>query len=460
MTFRILALLLLWSVMLMTNPAQAALSCTAGKVPGWKVTAIANPTPSWNACTIGQEFATPQEAGGECPKPEFISGGVAGGYQDIRTKGGVTYAPNGPTAWTITTQYPGIRRIPNQPDASIQTISRIFYVGEQCITPVEDPEEDCSEKEGQPVILSGTGYTGNMCDPRNSCQVSFTPGDAIKKVYPSTSGTGGWVGQTGTFTGQQCGGDPEADDTEVPEGMDDEGPCGTIDGVKVCAGEEGPNCGTVNGQPFCAGSGPDDGECVTTPGGQMVCIQPGSGIDEDVATPPGPNNGATGESASPNASIQNGSTTAHYYNSSTVSNSTHDEGFDGDGVCEAGEQETADCEEQPSGECEDDPGTPANECGTGRGKGSVKGKGGTAKTYRESAESFMNKVKGSAIGQSLSGIGQGMPAGECPPIEMDLPLLGYLGTTAHCELAQELYALSILFIALYALLGVRIVMSA
>lgn len=236
--------------------------------------------------------------------------------------------------------------------------------------PVCGASDQCSELEGGHKYLAGKGHTGTMCNPNNNCAMTFTADDPVVGSY----GGGQFnPAQRGTYTGQQCNAEPEAPESNNPDlEPDEDKPCGTVDGVKFCADEEAPNCGTIDvgagPQSFCAGAGPDDGECVSTPGGQMVCIQPGVEPGEKPATPPAPNTGTKGDPAQPDHAVSNPrtGTTTHYYGSGTVGNSTHGDGdHDGDGECEAGEEDTPECEDEGGGECESED---EEECGDGGAK--------------------------------------------------------------------------------------------
>jgi len=479
MNFRILSLLFLWSVMLWTNPASA-LSCTAPEVVMYKIGSWGAPIQA-RACDSGTRLVTPYQAnicfqGYATPMTSYSDEHKLTTPFEVTSTGTQTYSAKMP--YTTKRTYADGRKLDLTGGTWTVTLNPV------CGVP--PPENNCAEKEGRGAVYyrapGQAKLVGNYC-AANGCQATFAADDFEINLAGAGWGNQGSVSQTGRNTGQRCTDEPVT--PEPPECVynngvevcqDAEKPdCATMNGDEVCANEN-PNCGTVNGEEFCAGPGQPDGSCVQTPGGQMVCIQPSKGPTDKPKSPPAPNNGVTGQTADATATMTKPSTgtTQHVYSSGTVSNSTHKQGdgncdageegtadcetYDGDGNCDAGEEGTPDCEDDGGG-CEDDPQTPANECGSGDGDGAVKGKGGTAKTYKESAQGFLAVVRASPLGAGVMSIGQSMPAGQCPPLEMDF-FGNYVSTDVHCTVAGELMILSALFLGIWAIAAVRILMSA
>ena len=126
--------------------------------------------------------------------------------------------------------------------------------------------------------------------------------------------TSGQTVMRGYYTGNECAsGLPQTDTfSDNPSG------CITgAGGTEACISEQIPDCGLVNGQYVCADTVPE-GNCVFIAGGSFVCTQ----VAE--TTPPLPDNGTTGDVATPDATITdstNGDVT-NIYSSTTISSST------------------------------------------------------------------------------------------------------------------------------------------
>lgn len=337
--------------------------------------------------------------------------------------------------------------------------------GVATITPLCGVQQNnvCESDAGQSHMLGGAPM-GNACF--NGCAVKAKPGSLGVGVCfgssctASTGGNGEYIG-----TGQVC---PEGGQT-----LSSNEKCETVGGRQVCTDPTKPNCIKVGGVESCFSTGGeicDTKECFDS-GDEFIKRADGSEITKSsTGTPPAPDNGTPGQRAEPDMQFgvtqgengdgvfggdtSGGGTTGRYdyFSPGTAGNSTTNKG-----ECDP---DTQHCEDEPEEECEDDPATEEDECGSDRGDGAVKGKGGTAKSYQESFQAFYAKAKTAPIIAALGQIGQSMPAGACPQLSFQALTWGTISTTIHCDLAAQLNVLTALFLGIWALIAVRVFMSA
>lgn len=248
-------------------------------------------------------------------------------------------------------------------------------------------------------------------------------------------------------TGVSCG-----PGTDIP----DVDPDGCVDGTSQCVNNalDGPSDGLAedDGPSGTTWEALAEHGCVTTENGAAFCIasapdvkRPDTGVPGTVAPVTNVTN-YYGDRAAPGDTV----TTVNYYSPTVVNNSTNlgDGDPDGDG-------------DDSSGECE--PGDTDCE-GGGRGDGRVQGTGlGTAKTFGASAGSLWGRVQGSPLASAVSGVASGMPTGgTCPLFAFNVAYLGNVSTDIHCQIWSSNIApvLGFVFLAIWGVLGVRILMSA
>jgi len=242
--------------------------------------------------------------------------------------------------------------------------------------------------------------------------------------------------------------------TDIP----DVDPDGCVGDTSQCVNNDvdGPSDGLHEDEPSGATwEALEEHGCVTTESGAAFCIasapdvkRPDTGVPGTVA-PPDHTTDYYRDRAAP-GDRPNGHTTVNWYSSSTVNNSTNlgsgdpdGDGDDSSGECEPGD---TDCE------------------GGGRGDGRVSGTGlGTAKTFGASAGSLWGRVQGSPLASAVSGVAGGMPTGgTCPVLAFTVAYLGTVSTDIHCQIWTSNIApvLGFVFLAIWGVLGVRILMSA
>jgi len=446
-------------------------ACTGGQVPYYTVRAVQSINGSY-ACSTTEagHFSDPNAAAASC-----ING-------PAYTNGGNFYQPTSNWRWqgTAPTTTDAVDIEYDSANTAPFWMANVAAVRQYCETPPPNPCEQLTG--GAEKIWSAIGDTASCVD---GCKVTVTGPGNVGLCMGSPSQCASEAAKAanfGTYTGEQC----DAGDT-ADEALPTDEKCQTVNGHEVCQNVNDQNCISIDGQQSCYSSA---GEACTTPectaSAEAMPYPDGSEVaNDDAPTPPAPDNGTSGEKAPPDlefgvtpvdpATGQAGpQNPLHYFSPTTAGNSTTNGAGDADGD---GVQDSADsCPGTPTdttvdgngcpsdegeGECVDNPETPANECGSGAGDGSVKGPGGTAKSYGESLTEFRSRVAASGLITSLGSIGDSMPLGSCPSLSFNAPILGTIGTTIHCDLAASyLPLLSAIFLAGWALLAVRIFMSA
>lgn len=309
----------------------------------------------------------------------------------------------------------------------------------KCETVTAPPSNPCAAKNGQKAYTASTGTmptTGTLCV--SGCRATMNGGLDVGS---------GWTAW-GQYNGEQCTADNTQSTSQetLPDGTK-----GVCIGDK-CVSETKRNCGYVNNSYRCITDSQltPENPCVQTQSGGVFCIS-------SAPTPPAPNNGTEGQKANSDANFglntkSNGTgtgQTVNYYNSGTVGGDSGNPGGDGQGDGDGEEQA------EPCG----DEAKPCKITGDPT-EGNLKGY--SAPTITASTSAFMAAVQQAplfAAANNLTAINAG--PGTCPPLDMNLPLLGQVGTGIHCELTQEnSSAFAAVFLLIYSLIGIRIVMSA
>lgn len=301
---------------------------------------------------------------------------------------------------------------------------------------------DCSLFEGTQVdrFFPDATVGGDIC--------ASPPGDEVtgcEALVASPTGmaacAGGECFARVVFTGDQCGGEPDATGEDLVDEPGDMN-CVSGDGVTVCAAQDSQNCGTVNGETVCL-NGIPPGRCTFLGDGGMVCASsasaPPAPTEMDGMTPATPDGtfSARGDDEAeqdfdyfgPGAVQASGSAT-----SGTSQTGSLDEGSEEGGACEE------------EGSC---PG--------------VLPELGETSTIAEATGAFLDAIEASPIVSAATSIGASWPVGECPAPSVTIGVLGDVELTldAHCTMWVEWGAvLATVLLAFFVFLGVRIVLSA
>ena len=307
----------------------------------------------------------------------------------------------------------------------------------------------CSSLAGKtvPLVMSaGAQPAGTLVVDGSGCIASVvsTPTNVIGKC-----GGGMCAIQTATYTGGN-------DLTEsYPSGG--QGNCmADGSGGTVCTeADKGKNCGTFNGDEVCVASIPN-GSCVSYASGGVACAAS--------TTPPVPNNGTSGTPATPTGQVQQytdgtTSSTVNYYSSSTVAASTSPV------AASAGGQNTGNAGTNASSGTGTGAGTnPANgDCGaTGvdcSGDGSTPTLS-TVPTIGDTSTGYVGSLSSVPIVAAVTSIGASVPSGSCPTGSFTVYGTSYT-IDEQCTLWDSVSSIvSACMLALYAILGIKILLSA
>jgi len=290
---------------------------------------------------------------------------------------------------------------------------------------------------GQTSFLGGSGTV-----PGQSCVSGclYNTPSAGTQIHCNAGSCSSFTVYEATSTGQQCGGTDAGAGAAVGTQAD----CDASGTICRDTGTGGKNCGMFNGDRVCVGTVPK-GTCVGYSSGGAACVSAaGTG---NAATPPAPNNGTPGTTATPSATVSANGQTVNYYSSTVVGGSTAapttGAPVQGDPI---GTQGTG-TSPQP-GECDGDACT------------------GTTPTlesldsFQAITQGFMGRVEGSALLTTVTGLGAAVPSGVCPR-----PTLALFGTTftwtTMCDLWDQISGvINAVMLAVWGLLAVRIVLSA
>lgn len=335
------------------------------------------------------------------------------------------------------------------PPAFLQNL----ITGQEVTTPVvncpADPPPGCDPIEGQ----AGTKFTAgdwrdiastpnDFCHEATSCKIKMRQATQI-------GGASVW---TMEYTAEDC--TPGAE--EGPEDIDhvDGESCTPVGDGEYCASPSGEgNCGYLNDKFVCLDSVPDKG-CKYMSDGAGVC-------DAEAGTPPKPDSGTPGTPATADDEIETETRDSagnppsggggcgagcDYYDPDTVAASERDptdtggSGGGGDNVGGVGEPDPD--EEESEELTPPELGQPDCEIG-------------------ECAGAFYNRVAAAPIVASISGVGASIPGGTCPSYTLEMFGEEYSLSEPMCEIWDTLSAiLSALFLAIYAWVATRIVLSA
>lgn len=397
----------------------------------------------------------------------------------------VTYTSNvqSETASTIETRFYGEARRPN----GSATGNFMEYYTYQCKsgyvwqhTPnhgcVTAPPPTCDVPAGS---IHDFTYRGSGTPQAQICSgnCAFNSPLFMSWHFPGS----GTTVSTGTYTstGVVCNANLPTQYTQG--GMGEE--CSTVQGHQVCTGGSVPDhCFKVDGETSCyseAGEFCTTPDCTSTLTGAQKQGDGSAVAPEGTPTPTAPNTGTPGQRATPDFSLTRNTTTAapgattttttsltiDYWGSGTVGTSNTSDGSvggtngGGDGGGDGGgegdcDPATEQCEGEGEGDC--DPAT--EQCDEeGGDKGTVKGPGGTARSFGASVGAVRTAFNASPAMTKLNGLS--IPGGgSCPAPTIDMPYLNRSITmNAHCQLAQGIRSeLRAIFLALWVIVAVGV----
>lgn len=260
-----------------------------------------------------------------------------------------------------------------------------------------------------------------------------------------------------TATGNQCtSSEPQAVESSCTAAN------GSVDCVEAATASptntSGKNCGTFNGDEVCIGSIPP-GTCVSYESGGVACVA-ASG-SSTVQSPPAPDNGTPGTPATPTGTVTQGNgssqTSASYYSSTVVAASS------------------APTQTNPGGQNTGNGGTK----GTGAGAGGTNaangdcgasgvncaGDGtlptlGSVNSIATTSSGYATALSSVPIVAAVSAISASVPDGSCPTATFSVLGRSYT-LDEQCTLWGSVASVvSACMLALYAILGVKILLSA
>jgi hypothetical protein len=308
---------------------------------------------------------------------------------------------------------------------------------------------NCAEKSGQfyPVWASGSMSTLGACDTSSQCGITF---QASGTVVGNGSGTS--VGQY-VYSGQACstGQTKPAATTCIAGG-------GGLACVSPSSESGGENCGQFNGEYVCISSFSEPG-CRSTASGGIACVVVSGGANTGVAVP----QTATGP-ATPTGTLSQGGTTVNYYSSSVVSTSVTAVPVNGQGTGSSSTGTGSSTSSSPTaGAIGDAVAESISEC-----TGASCDAAGTLPaleelgTYGAIMQDFITRLRATPILQAALNVGATFPAGQCP--HSAVPVLGIevdFGSWACGVFDDTIYPmLSVIMIALWSFIGLRIIISA
>ena len=323
------------------------------------------------------------------------------------------------------------------------------------------PTNPCSANAGKTVNFSSSSGplpVGSTAKDGAGCTYTVKT-DPVTVIGKCHNGTGTCAVQTATATGAQDG---NQDNTPVGN----QGDCFSNPSGNVCSegGTQGKSCGTFNGDEVCVSAVPS-GSCVSYASGGVACTVSSSGA---VATPPAPDNGTAGQPAPPTGTVSSSTggvvTTTNYYNTTTVTGSSGgvvttpvagggNTGDGGSGTSTgSGGSSNGSGPSAPNGDC----GAPNVTCGA---DGSVP-QLSNVDTLQQSTSGYYSSLSAVPVVQAVASISAAVPAGECPTAQFAV-----YGTTytidEQCTLWPSVASIvRVCMLAVFTVLGVRVLMSA
>ncbi|MBP0049845.1 hypothetical protein H9C73_14020 [Marinobacterium sp. AK62] len=337
-------------------------------------------------------------------------------------------------------------------DRVYESLCRYAMWHPACNDEVPFPDEKCQEWEGGEVVLEMDAFTGGYPSQYYSvegCRAVTTTAGCADDLETGNRVCTAIV----EFTGEEATGTAEEGQCDVESGCETAG-----EEPKKCFDSNGVYLGTVSANSSCPAGYTDD------PQGEKNCLNPdgtvgyivggsaecpeGTTAEDDNSSPTDPTD-YTNSDGSLDTGDGTGDSDASTGDGSTGDGSTGD-GSSGDGSGSGDPDVQPDDQNQP--DC--DP--------------TKFGKDGCLKPTDEQQErgkdaglgSFMERLDAVPIIAAVKDISGSVPSGSCSPLSIDTAFFSS-STNIHCTvIAENSGILEAVFTAIWALFGIRIVMSA
>jgi len=414
---------------------QAAKYPGPGGATGWFVNESTNAAA---ACSAGQPlyeaYRRPLSCVGGSAECQNFSGAIVSGVCKQSYQRRIKYANGNWSTWTNYGE--------NTPLTYQNSTTSICVVQSTCNTAYVDTKLAS-------IIPSGQEFEPQVCDPSSSCKANIDISTRVC-VEGGNCGTLYKVVNEYCTVGSYVVGGNQAPAPENATAPAPEENCVSKPGLEYCIGQTGSQCGYVNDQYLCLSKTASDA-CQTLGDGSRVC--------GPAAKPPAaPDNGVSPATpATPDGTIERNTAagapvTYNFYNSTTVAAATRppttdgsmpDQGTDTNGDGFTSPEEAADGEQPCTGSA----------CLVGPANG-------TPQTYAERTQLFINRLKAAPIVDAVASIGGSVPSGSCPTFSFQL-FGGTLVLSPGCDILDQLITLlTVVSIAGWSLVGVRIVLEA
>lgn len=230
-------------------------------------------------------------------------------------------------------------------------------------------------------------------------------------------------------------------DDELEEAANQPGECAIVAGKRNCGLKEdgsGNDCAVIGGERVCfegsvadEGAGPAPSGCWTTGSGGLLC-------GEDVEL-----QDSEGDPVQPDSSVRTTNNTWNFYGAGTVADRGVTQGTDGS---------TPDTAEQ---------GEDGGACPDGGNCSGELGEMTEVDSFGELTQAFMDRVAAAPVVASVSNLGDALPAGSCPELEMELFGQTLSFSAPMCTIWNSIAPiLSAVMLVAWGLLAARIVLSA
>lgn len=230
-------------------------------------------------------------------------------------------------------------------------------------------------------------------------------------------------------------------DDELEEAANQPGECAIVAGKRNCGLKEdgsGNDCAVIGGERVCfegsvadEGAGPAPSGCWTTGSGGLLC-----GEDVDLQD-------SEGNPVQPDSSVRTTNNTWNFYGAGTVADRGVTQGTDGS---------TPDTAEQ---------GEDGGACPDGGNCSGELGEMTEVDSFGELTQAFMDRVAAAPVVASVSNLGDALPAGSCPELEMELFGQTLSFSAPMCTIWNSIAPiLSTVMLVAWGLLAARIVLSA
>jgi len=306
------------------------------------------------------------------------------------------------------------------------------------------------------VMESGPASIGDSACGSDGCTY-----DVVSPARNILLASGFQTVQAGRSTGIACASNANVDDSDHQPASED---CVDASGMIACL-DPGPGCGYFNGDYVCTQHVPDDA-CVSFASGGVACVAGSPDAPKDAMDDPLP----------PDGTVTRGDKEVDYYAPTTTASAATPattvagiggsatgapgaDGSSGGGLggggtvieCVGEDCVTIDLE----GEC------PEGETCEGTLPGDTPGEFAEVCTFGECAADFYDRVLGSPLLSSMTGVGAAWPSGSCPSWTIEALENEYSLSAPMCQIWDDISPfLSGVFILVWAWVATRIFLSA